>query len=150
MSFDFAIVDCAGSSSANSIASTWETGSTEEDGGTGSRGGSSTNSGVMPPQTPPKSIGEVRGILEHNRMLIQEISQNQETCDADGLTRNVSLIRELNAKMARVVGIYGEMSSFYAHVVATKKAAAASAAAVAAGGDNGAPERPRSPGDGQQ
>lgn len=83
-------------------------------------------------------------------MLIQEISQNQETCDADGLTRNVSLIRELNAKMARVVGIYGEMSSFYAHVVATKKAAAASAAAVAAGGDNGAPERPRSSGDGQQ
>ncbi|RLM86832.1 EARLY flowering 4 protein [Panicum miliaceum] len=130
----------------------------EEDGGAGSRewlvagaGTGSGGGGAKPPQALPKSIGEVRGILEHNRVLIQEISQNQETRDADGLTRNVSLIRELNTNIARVVDLYGELSSCYAHAVAAKKAAAAAAgAAAAAAGDKGAPKRPRSSGAGQQ
>ncbi|PUZ70606.1 hypothetical protein GQ55_2G245900 [Panicum hallii var. hallii] len=159
-----------GSSSTNSITSTWETRSMEEDGGAGSRewlvagagtgsdgggtggvgGGPNAGGGAKPPQALPKSIGEVRGILEHNRVLIQEISQNQETRDANGLTRNVSLIRELNTNIARVVDLYGELSSCYAHAVAAKKAAAAAGAAAAAAGDKGAPKRPRSSGARQQ
>ena len=58
-------------------------------------------------------------------MLILEINQNQETCDADRLTRNVSLIWELNTNTARVVEVYSELSRRYAHVIAAKKATAA-------------------------
>jgi hypothetical protein len=62
----------------------------EEDGGAGSgepfaaaggAGGSSAGNGggAKLPQVLQKSCGEVQGILEHNRVRIQEISQNQET-----------------------------------------------------------------------
>jgi hypothetical protein len=126
----------------------------EEDGGAGSgepfaaaggAGGSSAGNGgggaAKLPQVLQKSFGEVQGILEHNRVLIQEISQNQETRDADGLTRNVSLIRELNTNIARVVDLYGDLSGSFARAVAAKKVAGAAA---------GGPKRPRSAGAGQQ
>jgi hypothetical protein len=151
------VVDCAGHSIGSSIAGSSETGSMEEDGGSGSgsrepfvagsgsnRGvgaGTSAGGGAKLPQVLQKSFGEVQGILEHNRVLIQEISQNQETRDADGLTRNVALIRELNTNIARVVDLYGDMSGSFARAVAAKKAA---------GGDKGGPKRPRSAGAGGQ
>lgn len=104
-------------------------------------GTSAGGGGVKMPQVLQKSFGEVQGILEHNRVLIQEISQNQETRDADGLTRNVALIRELNTNIARVVDLYGDMSGSFARAVAAKKAAA---------GDKAGPKRPRSAGSGGQ
>ncbi|KAF8657621.1 hypothetical protein HU200_059769 [Digitaria exilis] len=120
----------------------------EEDGGAGSgepfvagRGG-----GAKLPHVLQKSFGEVQGILEHNRVLIQEISQNQETRDADGLTRNVALIRELNTNIARVVDLYGDLSGSFARAVNAKKADGAAAAAA----DKVGPKRPRSAGAGQQ
>ncbi|XP_039816105.1 uncharacterized protein LOC120678796 [Panicum virgatum] len=79
-----------GSSSTNSIASTWETGSMEEDGGssswewfvaragTGDAGGigGGPNAGIVvqPLQAPQKSIGEARGILEHNRVFFFDLA----------------------------------------------------------------------------
>lgn len=112
--------------------------------GVGAGAGTSAGGGgrAKLPQVLQKSFGEVQGILEHNRVLIQEISQNQETRDADGLTRNVALIRELNTNIARVVDLYGDMSGSFARAVAAKKAAAA--------GDKGGPKRPRSAGAGGQ
>ncbi|KAJ1284671.1 hypothetical protein BS78_03G222900 [Paspalum vaginatum] len=106
--------------------------------GTSNRGVGAGSSAKLP-QVLQKSFGEVQGILEHNRVLIQEISQNQETRDADGLTRNVALIRELNTNIARVVDLYGDLSGSFARAVAAKKAAA---------GDKGGPKRPRSAGAG--
>ncbi|CAL5081317.1 unnamed protein product [Urochloa decumbens] len=112
-------------------------------GGGAGAGSSAVNGGggAKLPQVLQKSFGEVQGILEQNRVLIQEISQNQETRDADGLTRNVSLIRELNTNIARVVDLYGDLSGSFARAVAAKKAAAGAAA--------GGPKRPRSAGAGQ-
>jgi hypothetical protein len=106
-----------------------------------SNGGAGAGTSAKLPQVLQKSFGEVQGILEQNRVLIQEISQNQETRDADGLTRNVALIRELNTNIARVVDLYGDMSGSFARAVAAKKAA---------GGDKGGPKRPRSAGAGSQ
>ncbi|TVU45262.1 hypothetical protein EJB05_04743 [Eragrostis curvula] len=88
--------------------------------------------GVKLPQVLQQSFGEVQGILEHNRVLIQEISQNQESGDADGLTRNVALIRELNTNIARVVDLYADLSGSFARSVTTNNANAAG------------PKRPRS------
>uniref|UniRef100_A0A0E0QI50 Protein EARLY FLOWERING 4 domain-containing protein n=1 Tax=Oryza rufipogon TaxID=4529 RepID=A0A0E0QI50_ORYRU len=67
-------------------------------------------------QDPPLSLGEVRGILEQNHTLIQEISQNHKARDADRLTRNVALIRDLNTNIARIVDLYANLTgSSYSH-----------------------------------
>uniref|UniRef100_A0A0E0LU99 Protein EARLY FLOWERING 4 domain-containing protein n=1 Tax=Oryza punctata TaxID=4537 RepID=A0A0E0LU99_ORYPU len=71
------------------------------------------------------SFGEVQGILEQNRVLIQEISQNHEAHDADGLTRNVALIRELNTNIARVVNLYANLSGSFSNSITTSDAASA-------------------------
>ncbi|KAF8657623.1 hypothetical protein HU200_059771 [Digitaria exilis] len=154
-----------GSSSANSNTDTSETGSSmEEDGGSisvevepyaarararmgaGSRGGGAAGrGGVRLPQVVQEKFGEAKGILEHNRTLIQEISQNKEADDAAALARNVALIRELNNNIANAVDLYGNLSGRFARVVAAKKAADAAKKA----GDRGGPSRPRSTGAGQ-
>lgn len=58
-----------------------------------------------------KSFVQVQSILDQNRLLINEISQNQESRVPDDLTRNVSLIRELNNNIRRVVDLYADLSS---------------------------------------
>lgn len=89
--------------------------------GMGSTGGagaarSNTGGGANLRQVMHNGFGEAQGIFERNRMLIQEISQNQETGDADNkkLTRNVALIREINTNVARVVDLYGDLSGRFA------------------------------------
>ena len=79
-----------------------------ENGGGG--GGESNGKAVQALQ---RSFGEVQGLLEHNRMLIQEIGQNHEAREAGGLNRNVALIRELNSNIARVVNLYADLSSSF-------------------------------------
>ncbi|OEL28222.1 hypothetical protein BAE44_0010757 [Dichanthelium oligosanthes] len=116
--------------------------------GSGSKGGagagSSAGGGAKLPEVLQRGFGEVKGILEHNRALIQEIGQNEEARGPDGLTRNAALIGELNTNIARVVDMYGHLSGAFARAVAAKKAADAAAAA----GDKGGPKRPRSAGAG--
>uniref|UniRef100_A0A0E0LU81 Protein EARLY FLOWERING 4 domain-containing protein n=1 Tax=Oryza punctata TaxID=4537 RepID=A0A0E0LU81_ORYPU len=49
------------------------------------------------------NVVQEHGILEENRVLIQEISKNHEACDADGLTSNVALIQEVRTNITRAV-----------------------------------------------
>ncbi|KAM0838445.1 hypothetical protein ACQ4PT_060968 [Festuca glaucescens] len=81
-----------------------------------------------------RCFGQVQGILEHNRMLIQEIKQNQESGEAGGLNRNVALIRELNSNIARVASLYSDLSAAVAKSLA--KGFPAARAADAANGYN--------------
>ncbi|KAE8687568.1 Protein ELF4-LIKE 2 [Hibiscus syriacus] len=62
-------------------------------------------------QTFQKSFVQVQDILDQNRLLINEINQNQESRMPDNLTRNVGLIRELNRNIRRVVDLYADLSS---------------------------------------
>ncbi|XP_020584564.1 protein ELF4-LIKE 2-like [Phalaenopsis equestris] len=43
-----------------------------------------------------KSFVQVQGILDQNSILINEINQNHDSMIPDSLSKNVSLIRELN------------------------------------------------------
>ncbi|KAH7442902.1 hypothetical protein KP509_02G006800 [Ceratopteris richardii] len=56
---------------------------------------------------------QVQKILEENKVLIGEINQNQESRTPENLTRNVSLIKELNDNVNHVAGIYSVLSSTF-------------------------------------
>ncbi|GJY49245.1 protein ELF4-LIKE 3 [Tanacetum coccineum] len=58
-----------------------------------------------------KSFVQVQNLLDHNRVLINEINQNHESKVPDNLSRNVGLIRELNNNIRRVVHLYSDLSS---------------------------------------
>ncbi|EOY27225.1 ELF4-like 4 [Theobroma cacao] len=64
-------------------------------------------------QTFQKSFVQVQGILDQNRLLINEINQNHESKIPDNLSRNVGLIRELNNNIRRVVDLYADLSSSF-------------------------------------
>lgn len=58
-----------------------------------------------------KSFLQVQGILDQNRLLINEINLNHESKIPDNLSRNVGLIRELNNNIRRVVDLYADLSA---------------------------------------
>ncbi|OIT01683.1 PREDICTED: protein ELF4-LIKE 3-like [Nicotiana attenuata] len=64
-------------------------------------------------QTFQKSFVQVQNILDQNRLLINEINQNQESKIPDNLSRNVGLIRELNNNIRRVVDLYADLSTSF-------------------------------------
>ncbi|KAL3632953.1 Protein ELF4-LIKE 4 [Castilleja foliolosa] len=68
-----------------------------------------------------RNFVQVQGILDQNRLLINEINHNHESKIPDNLTRNVGLIRELNNNIRKVVGLYADLSSSF-----TKSMAASS------------------------
>jgi hypothetical protein len=59
---------------------------------------------------------QVQFLLDHNRLLINEINQNHEAKISEGLTRNVTLIRQLNSNVAKVVDLYASLSSNFSNV----------------------------------
>lgn len=61
-----------------------------------------------------KSFVQVQSILDQNRVLINEINKNHESMIPDNLSRNVSLIRELNNNIQRVVDLYAGLSISFA------------------------------------
>ncbi|KAL1531333.1 Protein ELF4-LIKE 3 [Salvia divinorum] len=60
-----------------------------------------------------KSFLQVQNILDQNRLLINEINQNQESKIPHNLSRNVGLIRELNNNIRRVVDLYSDLSTSF-------------------------------------
>lgn len=59
---------------------------------------------------------QVQFLLDHNRLLINEINQNHEAKIPEGLTRNVMLIRQLNNNIGKVVDLYANLSSNFSNV----------------------------------
>ncbi|KAM0953151.1 putative protein EARLY FLOWERING 4 [Dioscorea sansibarensis] len=64
-------------------------------------------------QTYHKSFVQVQSILDQNRLLINEINQNQDSRIPDNLSRNVELIKELNNNVWRVFDLYADISSSF-------------------------------------
>ncbi|KAJ7521245.1 hypothetical protein O6H91_19G043700 [Diphasiastrum complanatum] len=64
------------------------------------------------------SFSRVQNLLDHNRLLISEINRNHETKLPESLTRNVTLIRELNNNISKVVELYSNLTAAFVHDVA--------------------------------
>eukprot|EP00249_Psilotum_nudum_P015557 c25390_g1_i2 orf=108-470(+) len=64
-------------------------------------------------QTFETCFSETQTILDRNRILINEINQNHDSKLPDNLRRNVTLIRELNSNIARVVELYKNLSTVF-------------------------------------
>ncbi|KAL9345543.1 hypothetical protein Peur_063218 [Populus x canadensis] len=78
-------------------------------GNAGLSNGNQVDSKIL--QTFQKSFVQLEDILDQNRLLINEMNQNQESKIPDNLTRNVGLIKELNNNIIRAVGLYADLSS---------------------------------------
>lgn len=72
---------------------------------------------------------EVQMALDQNRALIQEVNENQQSKVPDKLAKNVALIREINGNIARVVGLYSDLSVNFGGLVHQRRALSASATA---------------------
>jgi len=64
----------------------------------------------------------VQLLLDRNRVLIAEVNQNHATGTAVALERNVPMLRELNANIAKVVALYREAADGFVQVVDTARA----------------------------
>ncbi|CAA7057906.1 unnamed protein product [Microthlaspi erraticum] len=64
-------------------------------------------------QTFQNSFVQVQNILDHNRLLINEINQNHESKIPHNLGRNVVLIKELNNNVRKVAHIYVDLSNSF-------------------------------------
>lgn len=62
-------------------------------------------------QTFQRKLIQVQNLLDQNRILINEITQNHESKIADNLTRNINLIQRLNINILKVSNFYVELFS---------------------------------------
>ncbi|KAK8989677.1 hypothetical protein V6N11_064094 [Hibiscus sabdariffa] len=95
-------------------------------------------------QTFQKKFVQVQGILDQNRLLINEINQNHESRIPDNLSRNVGLIKELNNNIRRVVDLYADLSSSFTRSMEGSSEADSSAATFKSDGKATSPKRIRS------
>lgn len=70
-----------------------------------------------------KSFMQVQSVLDQNRALIQQANDNHQSRAPDNLTRNVSLIREINSNISKVISIYSDLSANFSGIVHQHRAA---------------------------
>ncbi|XP_054789223.1 protein EARLY FLOWERING 4-like [Prosopis cineraria] len=57
------------------------------------------------------SFRQVQSVLDRNRLLIQQVNENQQSRIPDNMAKNVSLIQELNGNISKVAHIYSDLNS---------------------------------------
>ncbi|KAL3829057.1 hypothetical protein ACJIZ3_017859 [Penstemon smallii] len=67
-----------------------------------------------------KSFKEVQSLLDHNRRLIQQVNDNHQSMIPRNLAKNVELIREINANISTVIGLYANLSTDFSSIVQYK------------------------------
>ncbi|TKY56863.1 EARLY FLOWERING 4 [Spatholobus suberectus] len=58
-----------------------------------------------------ESFRQVQSVLDRNRILIEEVNENQHSRLRDSMVKNVSLIQELNGNISKVVSLYSDLNS---------------------------------------
>ncbi|KAL9259152.1 EARLY FLOWERING 4-like protein [Drosera capensis] len=64
-----------------------------------------------------RSFSEVQTVLDRNRVLIQQVNENQRSRIADNLVKNVRLIQEINGNIGKVLGLYSDLSESFSGAV---------------------------------
>ncbi|KAL7081993.1 hypothetical protein ACP275_14G073200 [Erythranthe tilingii] len=64
-----------------------------------------------------KSFAEVQSVLDRNRRLIRQVNDNHRSKIPHNLAVNVKLIREINANISTVSGLYSNLSANFSTVV---------------------------------
>ncbi|CAL0315762.1 unnamed protein product [Lupinus luteus] len=62
-----------------------------------------------------KNFEQVQSVLDRNRVLIQQVNENQESRVPDNMAKNVNLIQELNCNMSKVVSLYSHLNSNFSN-----------------------------------
>jgi hypothetical protein len=68
-----------------------------------------------------KSFKQVQSVLDHNRDLIQQVNANHQSKIPDNLVKNVSLIREINGNISKVMSIYSDLSVNFSNIVQERR-----------------------------
>ncbi|KAL2508296.1 protein ELF4-LIKE 1-like [Forsythia ovata] len=64
-----------------------------------------------------KGFKEVQTVLNHNRLLIQQVNENHQSKIPDNLAKNVDLIKEINGNISKVVGLYSNLSTNFSSII---------------------------------
>ncbi|CAJ1860460.1 unnamed protein product [Sphenostylis stenocarpa] len=63
-----------------------------------------------------KGFRQVQSVLDRNRLLIQQVNENQQSRMHNNMVKNVSLIQELNGNISKVVSLYSDLNSNFTNV----------------------------------
>eukprot|EP00268_Persea_americana_P019118 TRINITY_DN19788_c0_g1_i1.p1 TRINITY_DN19788_c0_g1~~TRINITY_DN19788_c0_g1_i1.p1 ORF type:complete len:159 (+),score=37.39 TRINITY_DN19788_c0_g1_i1:135-611(+) len=62
------------------------------------------------------SFLQVQTVLDQNRALITQVNDNHQSKLPENLSRNVALIRQINANIAKAVSIYSDLSANFSNI----------------------------------
>ncbi|KAF9675475.1 hypothetical protein SADUNF_Sadunf09G0036100 [Salix dunnii] len=68
-----------------------------------------------------KSFKQVQSVLDHNSDLIKQVNANHQSKIPDNLVKNVSLIREINGNISKVMSIYSDLSFNVSNIVVERR-----------------------------
>ncbi|KAK7311241.1 hypothetical protein RJT34_09253 [Clitoria ternatea] len=63
-----------------------------------------------------KGFRQVQSVLDRNRLLIQQVNENQQSRIHDNMVKNVSLIQELNGNISKVASLYSDINTHFTNV----------------------------------
>ncbi|KAJ6716540.1 PROTEIN ELF4-LIKE 1 [Salix koriyanagi] len=96
-----------------------------KDGGGGAKNGEEEEEcDVEAWDTLSKSFKQVQSVLDdldRNRDLIQQVNSNHRSKIPDNLVKNVSLIREINGNISKVISIYSDLSVNFSNIVQERR-----------------------------
>ncbi|CAN0854800.1 Protein ELF4-LIKE 1 [Linum grandiflorum] len=68
-----------------------------------------------------KRFRQAQSVLDQNRSLIEQVNENHQSKIPENLSRNVSLINEINGNISKVMSIYSDLSVNFANVVQDRR-----------------------------
>ncbi|CAI0540698.1 unnamed protein product [Linum tenue] len=68
-----------------------------------------------------KSFRQAQCVLDQNRGLIEQVNANHQSKIPENLTKNVSLICEINGNISKVMSIYSDLSVNFTNIVQERR-----------------------------
>lgn len=72
-------------------------------------------------ETLNRDFAQVQSVLDQNRLLIQQVNENHLSRIHDNTVNNVSLIREINSNICKVISTYSKLSADIIEIVRRRR-----------------------------